>query len=92
MLYDHHYGSDWSEGIKKKYKSFKTLIWISLTREWEVCCKFIFSCVEATKDGYILQLKPVLEEIESRSSRKEYVQLLAECHKLYCEQRLSLVS
>ena len=39
-----------------------------------------------------LQLKPVLEEIESRSSRNEYSQLLAECHKLFCEQRLSLVS
>ncbi|PON66074.1 Conserved oligomeric Golgi complex, subunit [Parasponia andersonii] len=37
------------------------------------------------------ELKPVLREIESRSSRKEYIQLLAECHKLYCEQRLSLV-
>ncbi|KAK4854252.1 hypothetical protein QYF36_021161 [Acer negundo] len=37
------------------------------------------------------ELKPVLEEIESRSSRKEYIQILAECHKLYCEQRLSLV-
>ncbi|KAB1227077.1 Conserved oligomeric Golgi complex subunit 3 [Morella rubra] len=37
------------------------------------------------------ELKPVLEEIESRSSRKEYVELLAECHRLYCEQRLSLV-
>ncbi|KAJ0090812.1 hypothetical protein Patl1_13696 [Pistacia atlantica] len=37
------------------------------------------------------ELKPVLEEIESRSSRKEYAQILAECHKLYCEQRLSLV-
>ncbi|XP_062161819.1 conserved oligomeric Golgi complex subunit 3 [Alnus glutinosa] len=37
------------------------------------------------------ELKPLLEEIESRSSRKEYVQLLAECHRLYCEQRLSLV-
>ncbi|XP_021894394.1 conserved oligomeric Golgi complex subunit 3 isoform X2 [Carica papaya] len=37
------------------------------------------------------ELKPVLEEIESRSSRKEYAQVLAECHKLYCEQRLSLV-
>ncbi|KAL0013380.1 hypothetical protein SO802_000449 [Lithocarpus litseifolius] len=37
------------------------------------------------------ELKPVLEKIERRSSRKEYVQLLAECHKLYCEQRLSLV-
>ncbi|GAB4853696.1 Golgi transport complex subunit 3 [Ancistrocladus abbreviatus] len=37
------------------------------------------------------ELKAVLEEIESRSSRKEYSQLLAECHKLYCEQRLSLV-
>ncbi|GAV70985.1 Sec34 domain-containing protein [Cephalotus follicularis] len=37
------------------------------------------------------ELKPVLEEIESRSSRKEYVRILAECHRLYCEQRLSLV-
>ncbi|PSS10293.1 Conserved oligomeric Golgi complex subunit 3 like [Actinidia chinensis var. chinensis] len=37
------------------------------------------------------ELKPVLEEIESRSTRKEYVQILSECHKLYCEQRLSLV-
>lgn len=37
------------------------------------------------------ELKPVLEEIESRSSRKEYFQILAECHKLYCEQRLNLV-
>ncbi|KAJ0229257.1 Conserved oligomeric Golgi complex subunit 3 [Hirschfeldia incana] len=37
------------------------------------------------------ELKPVLEEIESRSARKEYVQNLAECHRLYCEQRLSLV-
>ncbi|OWM74342.1 hypothetical protein CDL15_Pgr013246 [Punica granatum] len=37
------------------------------------------------------ELKPVLEEIESRSSRKEYAQILAECHRLYCEQRLSLI-
>ncbi|KAL6519237.1 Golgi transport complex subunit 3 [Orobanche gracilis] len=37
------------------------------------------------------ELKPVLEEIESRKPRKEYVQILTECHKLYCEQRLSLV-
>ncbi|CAA0828639.1 sec34-like family protein [Striga hermonthica] len=37
------------------------------------------------------ELKPVLVEIESRKPRKEYVQILAECHKLYCEQRLSLV-
>ncbi|XP_048227869.1 conserved oligomeric Golgi complex subunit 3 isoform X1 [Ricinus communis] len=37
------------------------------------------------------ELKPVSEEIESRSSRKEYAQILADCHKLYCEQRLSLV-
>ncbi|KAF5198333.1 Conserved oligomeric golgi complex subunit [Thalictrum thalictroides] len=37
------------------------------------------------------ELKPVLMEIESRSSRKEYAQVLAECHRLYCEQRLSLV-
>ncbi|PPD86759.1 hypothetical protein GOBAR_DD16299 [Gossypium barbadense] len=37
------------------------------------------------------ELKPVLEEIESRASRKEYVHILVECHKLYCEQRLSLI-
>ncbi|KAJ6823791.1 conserved oligomeric Golgi complex subunit 3-like [Iris pallida] len=37
------------------------------------------------------ELKPVLEEIESRSSRKEYFQILTECHRLYCEQRLSLI-
>ncbi|XP_057961847.1 conserved oligomeric Golgi complex subunit 3 isoform X1 [Malania oleifera] len=37
------------------------------------------------------ELKPVLEELEGRSSRKEYAQILAECHRLYCEQRLSLV-
>ncbi|XP_072997386.1 conserved oligomeric Golgi complex subunit 3 [Typha latifolia] len=37
------------------------------------------------------ELKPVLGEIEGRSSRKEYAQILAECHKLYCEQRLQLV-
>ncbi|MCI05129.1 conserved oligomeric Golgi complex subunit 3-like, partial [Trifolium medium] len=36
------------------------------------------------------ELKPLLEEIESRSSRKEYGQILIECHRLYCEQRLSL--
>ncbi|KAI4379594.1 hypothetical protein MLD38_005872 [Melastoma candidum] len=38
-----------------------------------------------------IELKPVLGEIESRASRKEYAQILAECHKLYCEQRLSLI-
>ncbi|PPD78373.1 hypothetical protein GOBAR_DD24699 [Gossypium barbadense] len=37
------------------------------------------------------ELKPILEEIESKASRKEYVHLLAVCHKLYCEQRLSLI-
>ncbi|KAL5149294.1 Conserved oligomeric Golgi complex subunit 3 [Glycine soja] len=37
------------------------------------------------------ELKPLLEEIESRSSRKEYGQILAECHRLYCEQRLTLI-
>ncbi|KAL3825492.1 hypothetical protein ACJIZ3_021521 [Penstemon smallii] len=37
------------------------------------------------------ELKPVLEEIESRKPRKEYGQILTECHKLYCEQRLLLV-
>ncbi|KAE8689068.1 hypothetical protein F3Y22_tig00110944pilonHSYRG00027 [Hibiscus syriacus] len=34
------------------------------------------------------ELKSVSEEIESRASRKEYVHVLAECHKLCCEQRL----
>eukprot|EP01018_Ginkgo_biloba_P033824 Gb_40519 [translate_table: standard] len=37
------------------------------------------------------EMKPLMEEIESRSSRKEYAQILADCHTLYCEQRLSLV-
>ncbi|KAL9688183.1 hypothetical protein QQ045_032600 [Rhodiola kirilowii] len=37
------------------------------------------------------ELKQVLEEIESRASRKEYGQLLTECDKHYCEQRLSWV-
>ncbi|PKU70495.1 conserved oligomeric Golgi complex subunit 3 isoform X1 [Dendrobium catenatum] len=37
------------------------------------------------------ELKPILEEIESRSSRKEYAHILTDCHKMYCEQRLSLV-
>jgi len=38
------------------------------------------------------ELKPILGEIESRSSRKEYAQILSECHSLFCEQRLYLVS
>ncbi|CAI8613954.1 unnamed protein product [Vicia faba] len=29
------------------------------------------------------ELKPLLEEMESRSSRKEYGQILVKCHKLY---------
>uniref|UniRef100_A0A1D1Y860 Conserved oligomeric Golgi complex subunit 3 n=1 Tax=Anthurium amnicola TaxID=1678845 RepID=A0A1D1Y860_9ARAE len=37
------------------------------------------------------ELKPVLEEIEGRSSRKEYREILADCNRLYCEQRLSLI-
>lgn len=37
------------------------------------------------------ELKPILGEIESRSSRKEYAQILSECHSLFCEQRLCLV-
>ncbi|GJN03666.1 hypothetical protein PR202_ga21137 [Eleusine coracana subsp. coracana] len=36
------------------------------------------------------ELKPILGEIESRSSRKEYAQILSECHSLFCEQRLYL--
>nr|XP_029124233.1 conserved oligomeric Golgi complex subunit 3 isoform X2 [Elaeis guineensis] len=37
------------------------------------------------------ELKPLLGELESRSTRKEYAQIVTECHRLYCEQRLSLV-
>ncbi|WVZ65610.1 hypothetical protein U9M48_014942 [Paspalum notatum var. saurae] len=37
------------------------------------------------------ELKPMLSEIESRSSRKEYAQILSECHSLFCEQRLYLI-
>ncbi|XBI09985.1 hypothetical protein VPH35_137396 [Triticum aestivum] len=36
------------------------------------------------------ELKPVFNEIESRSSKKEYAQVLSECHSLFCEQRLYL--
>ena len=38
-----------------------------------------------------IQLKTVLDEIEGRSSRKEYREVLVDCHRMYCEQRLSLV-
>lgn len=73
---------------------------IPLNSYWDLWCENFCtlqfhlsrSFVEAAWDSMFLQLKPVLEEIESRSSRKEYVELLAECHRLYCEQRLSLVS
>ncbi|KAM3210629.1 hypothetical protein ACQJBY_064550 [Aegilops geniculata] len=37
------------------------------------------------------ELKPVFNEIESRSSKKEYAQVLSECHSLFCEQRLYLI-
>ncbi|KAJ4789385.1 Conserved oligomeric Golgi complex subunit 3 [Rhynchospora pubera] len=37
------------------------------------------------------ELKPILKEIEDGASRKEYAQILPECHKLYCEQRLYLI-
>ncbi|KAL3677978.1 hypothetical protein R1sor_020934 [Riccia sorocarpa] len=37
------------------------------------------------------ELKVLMEELESRGSRKEYAQILTDCHTLYCEQRLSLV-
>lgn len=37
------------------------------------------------------EIKPLMVEIESRSSKAEYAQILADCHSLYCEQRLSLV-
>ncbi|KAL2628805.1 hypothetical protein R1flu_013491 [Riccia fluitans] len=37
------------------------------------------------------ELKVLMEELESRGSRKEYAQILTDCHTLFCEQRLSLV-
>ncbi|MCO5557959.1 hypothetical protein L7F22_011533 [Adiantum nelumboides] len=37
------------------------------------------------------EIQPVMEEIESRKSKAEYSQILADCHSLYCEQRLTLV-
>lgn len=36
-------------------------------------------------------LKTLMQEIENRSSRKEYSQVLADLTSLYCEQRLALV-
>jgi hypothetical protein len=41
---------------------------------------------------WCVQLPALLAEMESRAARKEYQQLLADCHALYCEQRLALVS
>jgi hypothetical protein len=41
---------------------------------------------------WCVQLQALLAEMESRAARKEYQQLLADCHALYCEQRLALVS
>lgn len=71
-------------------------LWLILWRKYLRCGGYMLplalSLVEVTKHLKFFQLKPVLEEIESRSSRKAYVQILEECHKLYCEQRLSLVS
>ncbi|KAJ3704870.1 hypothetical protein LUZ61_008575 [Rhynchospora tenuis] len=37
------------------------------------------------------ELKPILGEIEGRASRKKFAQILSDCHKLYCEQRLYLI-
>ncbi|KMZ67841.1 hypothetical protein ZOSMA_257G00070 [Zostera marina] len=37
------------------------------------------------------ELKLVLMEIEGRSSRKEYADVLMECQRLYCKHRLSLI-
>ncbi|CAI7897955.1 unnamed protein product [Closterium sp. NIES-54] len=37
------------------------------------------------------ELKPLMEEMEGRASRREYSQLLSDCHTIYCEQRLALV-
>ncbi|KAK1668330.1 hypothetical protein QYE76_056489 [Lolium multiflorum] len=37
------------------------------------------------------ELKPIFDEIESRSAKKEYAQILSECHSLFCEQRLYLI-
>lgn len=37
------------------------------------------------------EIKPLMVEIENRNSKSEYAQILADCHSLYCEQRLALV-
>lgn len=37
------------------------------------------------------ELKGLMEEMEHRTMRKEYTQLLSDCHTVYCEQRLGLV-
>eukprot|EP00271_Cylindrocystis_brebissonii_P007614 TRINITY_DN21191_c0_g1_i1.p1 TRINITY_DN21191_c0_g1~~TRINITY_DN21191_c0_g1_i1.p1 ORF type:complete len:848 (+),score=186.53 TRINITY_DN21191_c0_g1_i1:421-2964(+) len=37
------------------------------------------------------ELKALMEEMEARAGRREYAQLLNDCHTVYCEQRLSLV-
>eukprot|EP00898_Chlorokybus_atmophyticus_P000708 jgi/Chlat1/1638/Chrsp127S01891 len=38
------------------------------------------------------ELKGLMEEMEARGSRKEYAQLLTDCHALYCSERLALVA
>eukprot|EP00249_Psilotum_nudum_P016375 c25792_g1_i1 orf=138-2456(+) len=37
------------------------------------------------------EMKPLMEELESRASRKEYTQILSDCHSIYCELRMSIV-
>lgn len=36
-------------------------------------------------------LKTLMEEMEARANRKEYAQLLGDCHAMFCEQRLALL-
>jgi hypothetical protein len=37
------------------------------------------------------ELRALMEEMEGRAVRREYGQLLSDCHTLYCEQRLELL-
>ncbi|KAM0908903.1 hypothetical protein ACQ4PT_015170 [Festuca glaucescens] len=47
----------------------------------------IYVCFKAAAG----ELKPIFDEIESRSAKKEYAHILSECHSLFCEQRLYLI-
>eukprot|EP00899_Mesostigma_viride_P023426 jgi/Mesvir1/4268/Mv22228-RA.2 len=38
------------------------------------------------------ELKPLMEEMAARGGKEEYQQLMADCHALYCAERLALVA